>query len=224
MTLRDLKQAILHGDSDGIVPLTEGMVAQGRTPGQILDEALTPGMSEVGELFEQGEYFVPELLVAAEAMQAAMGVLEPLLTRSDYEPRGKVVLGTVEGDLHDIGKSLVGMMLQGRGFEVIDLGISVGADAFADAAQQSGAQIVGLSALLTTTLPALEASIRAIRQRAPWAKIMVGGAPINEAYAARVEADGYAPDASRAASLALRLVEGGDGGVRGTGARSSVPS
>ena len=202
-----IKQAVIEGEDKQVVDLTRRALDEGHSAESVLNDALIVGMGEVGELFEQGEYFVPELLLSARAMQAAMGVLRPLLSASSYQPLGKVVMGTVQGDLHDIGKKLVAMMLEGSGFEVIDLGTDVAPDRFVETVEESGAQIVGLSALLTTTLPAMEATVSALREAGPVrVKVMIGGAPVTSAYAQSIGADGYAPDASSAVALARRLV------------------
>lgn len=207
MDLTTLKQAVIEGDDKQLVPLTRRALDEGVSAETILNDALIVGMGEVGELFEQGEYFVPELLLSARAMQAAMEVLRPLLSASSYEPLGKVVMGTVQGDLHDIGKKLVAMMLEGSGFEVIDLGTDVPPARFVETVEASGAQVVGLSALLTTTLPAMEATVSALREAGPVrVKVMIGGAPVTSAFAQSIGADGYAPDASSAVALARRLV------------------
>lgn len=208
MSMEQLKQALMQGDRDAVVALTGEALADGVAATEILEGALLPGMQAVGELFERGEYFVPEMLIAADAMDGAMGLLREHLTAGAYEPIGKIIIGTVEGDLHDIGKRLVGMMLEGNGFEVIDLGTSVSPQKFAETVEQTGAELVGLSALLTTTLPAMEETIDLIRANDPkrTIKILVGGAPITQAYADRIGADGYAPDASRGAALARSLV------------------
>jgi 5-methyltetrahydrofolate--homocysteine methyltransferase len=173
-----------------------------------LKEALIPGMEKAGDLFARGEYFVPELLFAARAMSAAVEALRPQLVKGGYEPAGKVVMGTVQGDLHDIGKKLVSMMLEGCGFEVVDLGPDVPPERFVEAVRESGAKLVGLSTLLTTTLPAMETTVRALRQAklSDAVHVMVGGAPVTDSYAQEIGADGYAPDASAAAALARRLV------------------
>jgi 5-methyltetrahydrofolate--homocysteine methyltransferase len=207
MNLTPIKQAVIEGDDKQVVELTRRALDEGYSAESVLNDALIVGMGEVGELFEQGEYFVPELLLSARAMQAAMEVLRPLLSASSYQPLGKVVMGTVQGDLHDIGKKLVAMMLEGSGFEVIDLGTDVAPDRFVETVEESGAQIVGLSALLTTTLPAMEATVSALREAGPVrVKVMIGGAPVTSAYAQSIGADGYAPDASSAVALARRLV------------------
>ena len=207
MDLTTIKQAVIEGDDKQVADLARRALDEGHSAESVLNDALIVGMGEVGALFEQGEYFVPELLLSARAMQAAMEVLRPLLSASSYQPLGKVVMGTVQGDLHDIGKKLVAMMLEGSGFEVIDLGTDVAPDRFVETVEESGAQIVGLSALLTTTLPAMEATVSALREAGPVrVKVMIGGAPVTSAYAQSIGADGYAPDASSAVALARRLV------------------
>jgi len=207
MDLTTIKQAVIEGDDKQLTTLTRRALDEGVSAETILNDALIAGMGEVGELFEQGEYFVPELLLSARAMQGAMEVLRPLLSASSYEPLGKVVMGTVQGDLHDIGKKLVAMMLEGSGFEVIDLGTDVAPERFVETVEESGAQVVGLSALLTTTLPAMEATVSALREAGPVkVKVMIGGAPVTSAFASSIGADGYAPDASSAVALARRLV------------------
>jgi 5-methyltetrahydrofolate--homocysteine methyltransferase len=208
MNLGTLKQALVEGDDGAVVELTRRALDEGDSAETILNDALISGMERVGELFEQGEYFVPELLLAARAMQGAMEVLRPLLAASDYQPMGKVVMGTVQGDLHDIGKKLVAMMLEGSGFEVIDLGADVPPERFVEVVEESGAQLVGLSALLTTTLPSMEATVSALRETElpTQVRVMIGGAPVSSAFARDIGADGYAPDASSAVALARRLV------------------
>lgn len=209
MSLANLQQALIDGDRETVVTLTHAALADGQSAADVLEDGLLPAMREVGDRFERGEYFVPEMLISADAMEGAMELLRERLTDGSFASRGKVVLGTVEGDLHDIGKRLVGMMLEGSGFDVIDLGVSVAPQKFADAVEQTGADLVGVSALLTTTLPAMEETIELIRKNDPkrTVKIMIGGAPITQPYADRIGADGYAPDASSAAALALRLAK-----------------
>jgi len=202
-----IKQRLVEGDAPGTADGTREALAEKVSAETILKGALIPGMEEVGDLFARNEYFVPELLLSARAMYAAMDILRPLLVGSGYQPAGKVVMGTVQGDLHDIGKKLVSMMLEGSGFEVVDLGTNVTPERFVEAARESGAKLVGLSALLTTTLPAMEATVRAIRQAelAGEVRVMIGGAPVTDSFARQIEADGYAPDASSAVALARRL-------------------
>jgi 5-methyltetrahydrofolate--homocysteine methyltransferase len=184
---------VLEGNVDVTTDGVSEALAKDVEAETILKEALIPGMEKAGDLFARGEYFVPELLQ---------------LVKGGYEPAGKVVMGTVQGDLHDIGKKLVSMMLEGCGFEVVDLGPDVPPDRFVDAVKESGAKLVGLSTLLTTTLPAMETTVRALRQAklSHAVHVMVGGAPVTDSYAEEIGADGYAPDASAAAGLARRLV------------------
>ena len=209
MDLAALKQAVVEGDDRQASHLVRLALGEGFSAQSLLNDALIAGMDDTGELFERGEYFLPEVLLSARAMQTAMDVLRPLLAASGYEPLGKVIVGTVQGDLHDIGKQLVAMMLEGAGFEVIDMGTDVSPARFVVAVEESGARIVGLSALLTTTLPAMEATVSALREAGPApVKVMVGGAPVTSAFAQSIGADGYAPDASSAVSLARRLVGG----------------
>jgi len=207
MDLQSLKQRLIEGDARGVTELAKQALEAGHSATSILDEALIPGMGRVGELFEQGEYFVPELLLAARAMYAALDVLRPHLTAAGVEPVGKVVLGTVQGDLHDIGKKLVMIMLEGNGFQVTDLGADVAPQRFVDAARQAGAKLVGLSALLSTTLPAMEKTIRAVRESdLSEVKVMIGGAPVTQAFADQIGADGFGRDAAAAVSLARQLL------------------
>jgi 5-methyltetrahydrofolate--homocysteine methyltransferase len=208
MDLLLLKQRVMEGDDAETAELTQQALDEQVPPQTILGEALMPAMEEAGDLFASGEYFVPELLLAARAMSSALDVLRPHLVKSGYEPLGKVIMGTVEGDLHDIGKNLVSMMLQGCGFEVVDLGCGVPPARFAEAARDNGARLVGLSALLTTTLPSMEAAVRAIRatELADSVRVMVGGAPVTDTFAREIGADGYAADAAAAAVLARELL------------------
>jgi 5-methyltetrahydrofolate--homocysteine methyltransferase len=202
-----IKQRLVEGDAQGTADGTREALADEVSAETILKEALIAGMDDVGDLFARNEYFVPELLLSARAMSAAVDVLRPLLVSGGYEPVGKVVMGTVQGDLHDIGKKLVSMMLEGSGFEVVDLGADVAPERFVEAAEESGAQLVGLSALLTTTLPAMKETVRAMREAelAGEVRVMVGGAPVTDSFAEEIGADGYAPDAPSAAALARRL-------------------
>lgn len=208
MELSLIKKRVIDGDANGTTDGIRDALAAQVSAKRIVEEALIPGMEEVGDLFSRGEYFVPELLLAARTMSAAVEMLRPLLVGSDYEPAGTVVLGTVQGDLHDIGKKLVGIMLEGSGFEVVDLGSDVPPERFVDAVTKTGASLVGLSALLSTTLPAMEATVRAMRQGAlaSTVRVMVGGAPVTDAFAHQIGADGYGPDASSAVVLARDLL------------------
>ena len=206
--LADLNDAILSGNRDKAVALTQEAISQGIDPKELIDGAMIPAMDEVGRRFEAEEYFVPELLFSARAMSGALDILRPHLVNTSYEPAGKVVMGTVQGDLHDIGKNLVSVMLEGSGFEIVDLGSSVPPEKFVSAAKESGAKLMGLSALLTTTLPAMEETVRAVREAgmAGDVRVMIGGAPVTQSFADQIGADGYAADASGAAALARSLV------------------
>jgi 5-methyltetrahydrofolate--homocysteine methyltransferase len=201
-------RGVLEGDASGATDGVQAALADDVPAETILKEALIPGMEKAGDLFARGEYFVPELLFAARAMSAAVEAMRPQLVKGGYEPAGKVVMGTVQGDLHDIGKKLVSMMLEGCGFEVVDLGTDVPPERFVEATKESGAKLVGLSTLLTTMLPAMETTIRALREAelADPVHVIVGGAPVTESYAQQIGADGYAPDASSATALARRLL------------------
>ena len=193
----ELTQGIIRGDRENVVRLIREDLAEGRGPVPILNDGLIPGMEELGDQFGRGEVFIPELMAAAKAMTAAMDILRPLLEESGVEPLGKIVMGTVKGDMHDIGKNLVCMMLRGAGFEVIDLGVNTSAEQFIEALDTSGARIMGMSALLTTTMNRMGTIIENIR-KAPFGdevRIMVGGAPLDEEFAEKIGANGYAKDA-----------------------------
>lgn len=206
--LKALAQAILEGKRNDAVELTQKLVDAGVTPKQILDNGLIAGMSVAGEKFKNGEYFVPEVLVAARAMKASMEILRPLLVATDVQPIGTIVLGTVRGDLHDIGKNLVAMMLEGAGFRVVDLGVDVAADKFIAAAKEHNPQIVGMSALLTTTMTYIPEVIKAFDSEGlrPKVKIIVGGAPVTQEWANQIGADAYAPDAATAVDKCKELL------------------
>lgn len=205
--LQALYQAILTGDHVTAKTVTEAALADGAAPLALVQEVMMPAMDEVGKKFEANEYFVPELLLAARAMKAGLELIRPLLAAKGVEPAGKVVIGTVKGDLHDIGKNLVAAMLEGGGFEVIDLGVNVDPAKFVRAVKEKGAGIVALSALLTTTMPAMKTTIEAIKTAGlrDTVKIMVGGAPVTEAYAHEIGADGYSLNAAGAVPLARSL-------------------
>ena len=206
--IQEIYTGVVEGDRDMVVESVEKALSEGESAEGILKQGMMAAMGEVGRLFEEGEYFVPELLVAARAMQGGMDILRPLLVAEDVEPVGKIVIGTVKGDLHDIGKNLVSMMMQGAGFEVTDLGTDVTPEKFVDAVKSSGANLVAMSALLTTTMANMPATIDAFNQAGirDKVKIMVGGAPVTDQFAQKIGADGYAPDASQAAKLALSLI------------------
>ena len=206
--IQEIRQAVIDGQAKVVVPKVEQALAEGLAPDKILHEGLIDAMSEVGRMFEEGEYFVPEMLIAARAMSAALELLKPRLVEKGVEPIGKVAIGTVKGDLHDIGKNLVSMMLEGAGFEVIDLGSDVDAEKFVEAVKTNQAHIVGMSALLTTTMTNMPVVIQALKNAGlrDGVKVMIGGAPVTKAYADQIGADGYAPDASQAAKMAISYV------------------
>lgn len=205
--IKTIYQGVLDGDMGAVTENVQTALDAGMTAGDILQRGLIAAMGEVGRLFEDGEYFVPEMLIAARAMKAGLGILQPLLVESGIEPAGKVAIGTVKGDLHDIGKNLVSMMLEGAGFEIIDLGTDVTPDQFV-AAASNGADLIGLSALLTTTMPSMETTIKALVNAGvrDQVKVIIGGAPVTADYAKQIGADGFAPDASQAVSLVKSLV------------------
>lgn len=200
-------QGVLEGDMGAVRENVQAALDAKAPVKEILQKGLIDAMSEVGRLFEEGEYFVPEMLIAARAMKAGLAILQPLLVDSGVEPAGRVAIGTVKGDLHDIGKNLVAMMLEGAGFEINDLGTDVPPEKFL-AAVQDGANILGLSALLTTTMPSMETTIKAIEAAGlrDKVKVMIGGAPVTAEYSRRIGADGFAPDASQAVTLAKTLM------------------
>jgi 5-methyltetrahydrofolate--homocysteine methyltransferase len=207
-TLKDLYQAIIDGARDVAVTKVQAALGAGLDAATILNEGMVSAMAEVGHLFEIGEYFVPEMLVSARAMQAGMNVLRPALVQAEVKAAGKVVIGTVKGDLHDIGKNLVAMMLEGASFEIIDLGTDVAPEKFVAAVQEHQPQLLGLSALLTTTMPYMAATIQALKAAGlrEQVKIMIGGAPVTESYSREIGADGTAADASQAVKLARSLL------------------
>jgi 5-methyltetrahydrofolate--homocysteine methyltransferase len=207
--LKQMAEKLYDGEEDAVAALTQKALDEGRAPGEVLKGGLLVGMDRVGVDFRDGELFVPEVLIAARAMHAGMDILRPLLTEADVESAGKVVMGTVEGDLHDIGKNLVCMMLEGGGFDVVDLGIDVPSDKFIEVVETQQPDLIGMSALLTTTMPAMKRTIEAlveagVRQKV---KVMIGGAPVTQAFADEIDADGYAPDAASAVELARSLVQ-----------------
>lgn len=206
--IEKIYEGILDGNSKLVVESIEQALAAGVLPVRILNDGMIAAMGEVGKLFEEGEYFVPEMLIAARAMQKGLELLKPYLTEEDVQSPGKVVIGTVKGDLHDIGKNLVAMMLEGAAFEVIDLGTDVSPERFIEAAQSSGAHIIAMSALLTTTMPNMKNTIEALKAAGirDQIKVMIGGAPITQAYADQIGADGFAEDASRAVARARALL------------------
>jgi len=206
--LSPLHQAILNGDAKAAKAITEQALAAGIDPVRLVQENMVPAMSEVGQKFECNEYFVPELLLAARAMKSALELVRPLLVAGGIEPVGRVVIGTVKGDMHDIGKNLVSAMLEGGGFEVIDLGVNVPPDRFVAAVKEKNAKIVALSALLTTTMPSMKATIDAFKEAGirEQVKILIGGAPVTQRYADEIGADGYSDSAANAAGLARQVL------------------
>ena len=203
-----IQDAVVEGQASVVEHDVKAAIAAGLSPREILEQGLIAAMTIVGNEFEKGEIYVPEMLVAARAMQAGLSILKPSLVEEGIEPVGKVVLGTVQGDLHDIGKNLVGMMLQGAGYQVIDLGTDVPPAKFAEAVRMHQPLVVGLSALLTTTMGNMRYAIEAIEDMGlrDQVKIIVGGAPLTEEFARSIGADGYGADASRAAALARSLI------------------
>jgi len=203
-----MSTAILEGDADKLPKLVEKALSEGVSAKEILENGLLVGMQEVGVRFKAGDMFVPEVLMSAEAMQSAMVVLRPELVKSGHKQIGKVLLGTVKGDLHDIGKNLVGMMCEGAGFEVIDIGFNVDPEAFVEAIKKHQPQVVGMSAMLTTTMRAMGHTIKAIEEAGlrDTVKIMVGGAPVDAEFGKRVGADGYGSNAPAGSELAQKFV------------------
>jgi 5-methyltetrahydrofolate--homocysteine methyltransferase len=206
--LSDLHRAVLEGNAEDALAFARQALDAGELPLELVNAAIAPAMREAGDLFEAGEYFVPELLMSARATKGVFELLRPLLANEGVEPIGRVVLGTVQGDLHDIGKNLVGALLEGGGFEVIDLGVSVTPEQFAAAVEQRPVDIVGLSALLTTTLPAMKTTLETFQAKGlrEKVKVIVGGAPVTQALASSLGADGYAENAASAVALARQLI------------------
>jgi 5-methyltetrahydrofolate--homocysteine methyltransferase len=204
--LKALADAVINGDQSTAVKITKTALAEGTTAKSVLEDGLIAGMNVIGGRFKRNEVYIPEVLIAARAMKMAMEVLEPELVKAGVEPVGKFIIGTVKGDLHDIGKNLVAMMLKGAGFEVVDLGIDVGPEKFVQIAKDTGIQLIGMSALLTTTMTSMEKIIKALKDAGISAKIVIGGAPVTQGYADKIGADGYAADAASAVDLAKSLV------------------
>jgi 5-methyltetrahydrofolate--homocysteine methyltransferase len=204
-----LARCLYEGDADGVVKLTEQAMHQGLGATEILNRGLVAGMEEVGRDFQSGELFIPELIVAARAMHAGIDLLKPRLTETAAEDRGKIVLGTVKGDMHDIGKKLVGVMMQGTGFTVVDLGKDVAPERFVEAVRAERPQLVGMSALLSTTMPMIKATVDllAAEEFRTQVKILAGGAPVTQAWAEEIGADGYAEDAVGAVQVARDLLD-----------------
>jgi 5-methyltetrahydrofolate--homocysteine methyltransferase len=206
--LQEIASKLYNGDNTAVAELVQQALDQGAAPEEVLAGGLIAGMDEVGKDFKAGDLYVPEVLIAARAMHAGMGVLRPLLAEADVPSAGKYLIGTVEGDLHDIGKNLVRMMLEGAGFETVDLGTDVKPDGFVEAVREHQPEIVGMSALLTTTMVNMKTAIEALEEAGlrDSVKIMVGGAPVTAAFAEEIGADGYAPDAASAVDVAREFV------------------
>lgn len=204
--LKAIADGIIGGKKNDVAAMVQAAVDEGVAVGEILNDGLTAGMSVVGAKFKANEFYVPEVLIAARAMSAGMEILQPLLESSNVKPVGIVVVGTVKGDLHDIGKNLVGMMLKGGGFQIEDLGVDVSSEAFVNRARETGAHAIAVSALLTTTMPQMKSVIDEVANSGLDTKVMIGGAPLTQAYADEIGANGYAPDAASAVDLARELV------------------
>lgn len=205
--LSSIAEAVIRGDAGAVDGLVRSALAEGVAATVVLEQGLTAGMAEVGRRFRANEIFVPEVLVAARAMKAGLAHLEPIFAETGVPPVAVCVLGTVRGDIHDIGKNLVAMMLRGAGFRVVDLGVNVAPETFAAAAAEHRADIVGLSALLTTTMMQMRPTVSAVKDARPGVQVMVGGAPVTAAFAAEIGADAYGASAPEAVDQALRLLE-----------------
>lgn len=210
MNFQELSEMVIVGDHIGAEAWTQKALDSGISAKTIIDDGLIPGMDEVGRRFRENEYYMPDVLISARAMKISMALVRPLLADSGEATRGAVVIGTVQGDLHDIGKNLVGMMLEGAGYDVHDLGVDVSPEDFLKCVEENEAGILCMSALLTTTMPMMETTIKAaseaeLRNKV---KILVGGAPVSDAFAVRIGADGYAPDAARAVDLVNSIMGG----------------
>lgn len=209
LDLNRLRDVVINGEDQQAKSITAAALAEGVAPLHIVDTFLIPAMDEVGNKFERNEYFVPELLLSARSMKACMSLIRPLLAEEGNEPTGRVVIGTVKGDMHDIGKNLVGAMLEGGGFEVYDLGVNVGPEKFIEKVRSTGAKIVGMSALLTTTMPSMKKPIQAFVDSGlrDSVRMMIGGAPVSQKFADEIGADGYGENAPQAVQLAKKLTE-----------------
>ncbi len=206
--LKQLHDAVVGGDAKTAQAITQQALAEGIDPLRLVNEYMVPAMDEVGRRFECNEYFVPELLISARAMKAALDLIRPLLIARGEKPVGRVAIGTVKGDLHDIGKNLVASLLEGGGFEVIDLGVNVSPERFIETVRERNANIVAMSALLTTTMPSMKTTIDALKQAGirEQVKVLIGGAPITQKYADEIGADGYSENAVGAVALAKKAV------------------
>jgi len=203
--LKAICEALMKGNAKLVGELVKKAIDEKMKPKEILDKGLIAGMSTIGEKFKKNEVYVPEVLIAARAMNAGLAMLEPVLAKAGVKPVGTFMIGTVKGDLHDIGKNLVAMMVKGAGFKVIDMGIDVSPEKFVEGVKKDSPQVVGLSALLTTTMPMMKNTIAAIKAAGLKVKVMIGGAPVTQAYANEIGADGYAADAASAVDVAKKL-------------------
>ena len=208
--IKNVYDAVLAGEADAVKENIQSSLDAGLDPNLILNEGMIGAMREVGQRFEAGDFFVPEMLISARAMQGGMALLKPHLQKGGVQSSGKVVIGTVKGDLHDIGKNLVALMLEGAGFEIKDLGTDVAAEDFIAAIKSENPDILALSALLTTTMPSMKQTIEAVKEAGlrDQVKVIIGGAPVTEDYSRQIGADGFSPDASRAVGLAESLLKG----------------
>lgn len=206
MPVKDIFNAVLAFDGEAVIENVNKELSDGTRVAEILREGLIAPLDEIGQKFTTGEVFLPEMLAAAQAMKGGLEVIRPKLAGTVNLVAGKVVIGTVKGDLHDIGKDLVAMMLEGAGFDVVNLGVDVGPDAFAQAAEKQQADIVALSALLTTTMPAMQATLKQLKSAGIKTKVIVGGAPVSQSFADQIGADGYSDDAPGAVALCKRLL------------------
>jgi len=204
--VQSLSEALIKGDRNKVIQLTQQALVDGVPPGTILNDGLISGMNIIGKRFKANDIYVPEVPIAARAMHGALGVLKPAMEKAGIQPLATVVLGTIKGDLHDIGKNLVGMMLTGGGFKVVDVGIDVSPQKFVDACKKENAAICAMSALLTTTMPHMTEVVKALRAAGVNAKTMIGGAPVTQSYADEIGADGYAADAAGAVDKARELI------------------
>ncbi len=205
--LSEISTLVIEGNFDDMPDKTNAALEEGLSPGEILNDGLMPGMDHVGVEFKAGNMFVPEVLRSAKAMQASMNIIRPMLAETGAETKGTILLGTVKGDLHDIGKNLVGMMCEGAGFDIVDLGKDVEPETFVEAVKEHKPKILGMSALLTTTMRAMESTIKALEEAGvrDTVKIMIGGAPVTQTFAEEIGADGYAPNAASASDMAKQF-------------------
>lgn len=215
MSLGIIKETLMKGESEKVKELVKDSLEKGASPKEILDNALIAGMDEIGQKFKNNEIFIPEVLIVAEAMHQALDIIEPHLIKAGVKPKGKIAIGTVKGDLHDIGKNLVAMMLKGAGFSILDCGIDVSPDKFVDVVKRENVEILALSSLITTSMPSMKDTIEQLKKHnlRDKVKIMVGGAPVTEGFAQQIGSDGYGKDASEAVTLAKEFLETKTNGV-----------